>query len=255
MASRGGGDGSAPSARSLAVAEDGQIVVTPQYGGTLNIGTVYVGLSALSFDPYDWNWKVNHDAGMVYELLFAADLDQSVSRGGRYSFQSEGLAATRRDARRARRELGVGGPAHAGRAPAARRALHRQARRHGGARARRARTWCGATSASPRARRLRRATTTTSSASRRATRTRWSTASRSSIPSGICAAGTATTRRSCRARWPRSTRATGATWSAPGRSSSPASSRAAPRPISAIPTTGIARRSAARPTRFPSSTR
>jgi peptide/nickel transport system substrate-binding protein len=76
--------------RTLAVAEDGQIVVSPQYGGTLNLGTVYVGLSALSFDPYDWAWKVNHDAGMVYELLFAADLDQSVSRGGRYRFQSEG---------------------------------------------------------------------------------------------------------------------------------------------------------------------
>ena len=62
----------------------------PQYGGTLNLGTVYVGLTALSFDPADWNWKVNHDAGMVYELLFAADLEQSVGQGGRYRFQSEG---------------------------------------------------------------------------------------------------------------------------------------------------------------------
>jgi peptide/nickel transport system substrate-binding protein len=63
---------------------------TPQYGGTLELGTVYVGLSALSFDPYDWNWKVNHDAGMVYELLFAADLEQSVGQGGRYPFRQEG---------------------------------------------------------------------------------------------------------------------------------------------------------------------
>jgi peptide/nickel transport system substrate-binding protein len=74
---------------TLAAAEDGQIVV-PQYGGTLNLGTVYVGLTALSFDPADWNWKVNHDAGMMYELLFAADLQQSVGHGGRYGFQSEG---------------------------------------------------------------------------------------------------------------------------------------------------------------------
>jgi peptide/nickel transport system substrate-binding protein len=74
-----------PSAR----AEDGT-AVEPQYGGTLNVGTVYVGLSALSFDPFDWNWKVNHDAGMVYELLFAADLEQSRGQGGPYSFQSEG---------------------------------------------------------------------------------------------------------------------------------------------------------------------
>ena len=62
----------------------------PQYGGTLNIGTVYVGLTALSFDPADWNWKVNHDAGMVYEQLFAADLEQSVGQGGRLGFKSEG---------------------------------------------------------------------------------------------------------------------------------------------------------------------
>jgi peptide/nickel transport system substrate-binding protein len=70
-------------------AEDPPTAV-PQYGGTLNLGTVYVGLSALSFDPADWNWKVNHDAGMIYELLFAADLEQSVGQGGTYSFQSEG---------------------------------------------------------------------------------------------------------------------------------------------------------------------
>jgi peptide/nickel transport system substrate-binding protein len=70
-------------------AEDG-IAIEPQYGGTLNVGTVYVGISALSFDPYDWNWKVNHDAGMVYELLFAADLEQSRGQGGPYPFQSEG---------------------------------------------------------------------------------------------------------------------------------------------------------------------
>ena len=33
----------------------------PQYGGVLNVGTVYVTLSALSWDPVDWAWKSNHD--------------------------------------------------------------------------------------------------------------------------------------------------------------------------------------------------
>ncbi|HVR28979.1 MAG TPA: ABC transporter substrate-binding protein [Thermoanaerobaculia bacterium] len=77
------------SCATLAAAENGG-AVTPQYGGTLNIGTIYVTLSALSFDPADWNWKVNHDAGMVYEQLFAADLEQSAGQGGPYSFTSEG---------------------------------------------------------------------------------------------------------------------------------------------------------------------
>ena len=45
----------------------------PRYGGTLEVGTVYVTLSALSFDAQDWNWKHNHDTGQVYEHLFAAD--------------------------------------------------------------------------------------------------------------------------------------------------------------------------------------
>ena len=52
----------------------------PQYGGTLEIGTVYVTLSALSWDPADWNWKHNHDTGQFYEQLFAADLSQVASR-------------------------------------------------------------------------------------------------------------------------------------------------------------------------------
>ncbi len=72
---------------TAAGAEDPQ---PPQYGGTLNIGTVYVTLSALSWDPADWNWKTNHDAGMIYEQLFAADLEQTIRRGGRYPFRSEG---------------------------------------------------------------------------------------------------------------------------------------------------------------------
>ncbi len=61
----------------------------PQYGGTLDIGTVTVTLSALSWDPTDWNWKLNHDTGMFYEQLFAADLEKSVRKGGKYIFRSE----------------------------------------------------------------------------------------------------------------------------------------------------------------------
>ncbi len=38
----------------------------PKTGGTLEIGTVYVTLSALSWDNADWNWKHNHDTGQVY---------------------------------------------------------------------------------------------------------------------------------------------------------------------------------------------
>ena len=34
-----------------------------RYGGTLDIGTVYYTLSALSWDPIDWSWKINHDTG------------------------------------------------------------------------------------------------------------------------------------------------------------------------------------------------
>ncbi len=61
----------------------------PQYGGTLNVGTVYLTLSALSWDPVDWAWKGNHDTGMVREQLFAGNLDKSVRKGGPYSFLAE----------------------------------------------------------------------------------------------------------------------------------------------------------------------
>lgn len=60
--------------------------VVPQYGGDLNIGTVYVTLSPLSWDPADWTWKSNHDTGSVREQLFAGDLDKSVRKGGDYPF-------------------------------------------------------------------------------------------------------------------------------------------------------------------------
>ena len=42
----------------------------PQYGGTLEIGTVSATISALSWDPADYAWKTNHD-NLHYETLFA----------------------------------------------------------------------------------------------------------------------------------------------------------------------------------------
>ena len=57
-----------------------------QYGGTLNIGTVFVTLTALSWDPGDWPWKFTNDTGLTYEQLFAADLSKSKRNGGRYQF-------------------------------------------------------------------------------------------------------------------------------------------------------------------------
>ncbi|MYE83591.1 MAG: ABC transporter substrate-binding protein [Gammaproteobacteria bacterium] len=61
----------------------------PRYGGELDVGTVYVTLSALSWDPVDWAWKSNHDYGMVREQLFAGDLDKSIRKGGHYPFVAE----------------------------------------------------------------------------------------------------------------------------------------------------------------------
>ena len=58
----------------------------PQYGGTLNIGNVYVTLSPLSFDPADWAWKFGQDTGAMYEQLFAADLNKSIHKGGKHAF-------------------------------------------------------------------------------------------------------------------------------------------------------------------------
>ena len=61
----------------------------PQYGGSLEIGTVYVTLSALSWDTADWNWKQNHDTGQFYEQLFAADLSKSKRNGGKHPFYAD----------------------------------------------------------------------------------------------------------------------------------------------------------------------
>ncbi|TXL77718.1 ABC transporter substrate-binding protein [Vineibacter terrae] len=69
-----------------AAAENGE---TPRYGGALNIGSVYVTLSALSWDPYDWNWKVNHDTGFYFEQLIAGDLSKSRKNGGKHRFVAD----------------------------------------------------------------------------------------------------------------------------------------------------------------------
>lgn len=61
----------------------------PQYGGELRLGTVYVGISALSWDPADYNWKINHDAGGQYETLWAGDLSKSVKNGGKHRFVAD----------------------------------------------------------------------------------------------------------------------------------------------------------------------
>ena len=78
-------------AATLAFASPGsaQSEQPPKPGGTLEIGTVYVTLSALSWDNADWNWKHNHDTGNVYEQLFAADLSKSKRLGGKHPFYAD----------------------------------------------------------------------------------------------------------------------------------------------------------------------
>lgn len=61
----------------------------PQYGGQLTIGTPYITLTALSWDPADFNWKHNVDTGLVYEQLFAADLGKSRRNGGKFPFYAD----------------------------------------------------------------------------------------------------------------------------------------------------------------------
>jgi peptide/nickel transport system substrate-binding protein len=72
-------------APSLVSAQAGK----PQYGGELKLGTVYVGISALSWDPADYNWKINHDAGGQYEVLWSGDLSKSVKSGGKHKFVAD----------------------------------------------------------------------------------------------------------------------------------------------------------------------
>ena len=73
-------------AASLALISSAGAQQKPQYGGTLEIATMFYTLSALSWDPYDWNWKLNHDTSPFYEQLIAGDLDKSKKKGGKYAF-------------------------------------------------------------------------------------------------------------------------------------------------------------------------
>lgn len=66
----------------------------PQYGGKLEIGSVYVTISALSWDPADFNWKINHDGGGVYEQLFAGDLSKAMRNGGKHRFVADAWLPT-----------------------------------------------------------------------------------------------------------------------------------------------------------------
>ena len=61
----------------------------PRYGGTVTISPYQAGVSALSWDPGDWNWKVNVDAGPYMEQLLVGDLAKGVRGGGKWRFDSE----------------------------------------------------------------------------------------------------------------------------------------------------------------------
>lgn len=58
----------------------------PKYGGTLNVGQIYLTLSVLSWDSQDFNWKHNHDTGQYFEQLLAADLTKAKRNGGVHQF-------------------------------------------------------------------------------------------------------------------------------------------------------------------------
>ena len=61
----------------------------PQYGGSITVSPYQAGLSALSWDPADWNWKVNVDAGPYMEQLLVGDLSKGIRGGGKWRFDSE----------------------------------------------------------------------------------------------------------------------------------------------------------------------
>ena len=66
----------------------------PQYGGTLNVGSMYVTLSPLSWEVADWAWKFGNDTGLGYEQLFAGDLNKSVRKGGKHPFIADAWLPT-----------------------------------------------------------------------------------------------------------------------------------------------------------------
>ena len=144
-----------------------------KYGGTLEVGTVYATLSALSWDLADWNWKQNHDTGQFYEQLFAADLSKIEAQRRQASVLRRRLAALRRHPRRAGGKLGVEGEPAAHRDQAAQgHHVPGEAGRDGGARADRRRRRLQLQPPGQQPEEDRRPTSTTSTRSRRPTSTR-----------------------------------------------------------------------------------
>jgi len=88
---RGGALGVAIMLSPQVLAQDTE---KPQYGGTLEIATIFATISALSWDHKDWQWKINHDAGGVYEQLLAADLSKGTRAGGKYNFHADAWIPT-----------------------------------------------------------------------------------------------------------------------------------------------------------------
>ena len=86
--------GAAAAALMAIGAASAQNAEKPQYGGTLEVGTMFATLSALSWDPHDWNWKLNHDTGQFYEQLVAGDLDKSKRKGGKHAFVADAYLST-----------------------------------------------------------------------------------------------------------------------------------------------------------------
>ena len=80
---------SAAVATALSLVTTGALAEKPQYGGTLETTTVNPTISALTWDPADWNWKTNQDQGQVIEQLFAADLTKAKRLGGKYAFTAD----------------------------------------------------------------------------------------------------------------------------------------------------------------------
>ena len=75
---------------ALPVSTRAQSSDAPQHGGTLEIATIFGSLSALSWDHKDWPWKINHDAGSIYEQLLVADLAKARRNGGPHDFRIDG---------------------------------------------------------------------------------------------------------------------------------------------------------------------
>jgi peptide/nickel transport system substrate-binding protein len=63
----------------------------PQYGGTLSVGSYFVGLSPMSWDTADWVYKTAEDAGMYFDRLLTADLSKTARHGGKHRFRSDGF--------------------------------------------------------------------------------------------------------------------------------------------------------------------